>query len=137
MSGFLFLIVMDWVMRRAVGSGEKFTLDFADDIVLLSSTKRQIQDKTTRLNEEARRVGLKKINEEKTKALRINVRNHEKIIINGQGIEDIDELVYLGAKVCHKLWPLNLFFKSSYHLPLRRKWYEGLDEQVIESKRYL
>ena len=45
MSGFLFLIVMDWVMRRAVGSGEngirwKFTsklddLDFPDDIVLL------------------------------------------------------------------------------------------------------
>ena len=60
MSGFLFLIVMDWVMRRAVGGGEngirwKFTsklddLDFADDIVLLSSPKQQIQDKTTRLD---------------------------------------------------------------------------------------
>ena len=78
MSGFLFLIVMDWVMRRAVGSGEngirwKFTsklddLDIADDIVLLSSTKQQIQDKTTRLEEEARWVGLK-INEEKTKTI--------------------------------------------------------------------
>ena len=65
MSGFLFLIGMDWVMRRAVGSGEngirwKFTsklddLGFADDIVLLSSTKQQIQDKTTRLEEETSR----------------------------------------------------------------------------------
>ena len=109
MSGFLFLIFMDWVMRRAVGSGEngirwKFTsklddLDFADDIVLLSSTKQQIQDKTTRLEEEARRVGLK-INEEKTKTMRINARNQENIIINGQDIEDVDEFVYLGAKVC-------------------------------------
>ena len=98
MSGFLFLIVMDWVMGTAVGSGEngirwKFTsklndVDFADDIVLLSSTKQQIQDKTTRPDEE------------KTKAMRINARNQEKIIINGQDIEDVDEFVYLGAKVC-------------------------------------
>ena len=54
MSGFLFLIIMDWVMRRTVGNGENgirwwFTsklddLDFADDIALISSTKGQIQD---------------------------------------------------------------------------------------------
>ena len=56
-------------------------MDFADDIVLLSSTKQQIQDKTRRLDEEVRRVGLK-INKEKTKAMRINARNQEKIIIN-------------------------------------------------------
>lgn len=77
MSGVLFLIVMDWIMRRAVGSGEngikwKFTskLDFADDIVLLSSTKHQIQDKTTRLDEEARRVGLHKSDEDQYKESR-------------------------------------------------------------------
>lgn len=126
MSGFLFLIVMDWVMGRAVGGGEngirwKFTsklyeLDFADDIVLLSSTKQQIQDKTTRLNEEARRVGLK-IDKEKTKAMRINARNQEKIIINGQDIEDVDEFVYLGAKVCKE-----------------RGGMKDFEEQVIESQ---
>ncbi|XP_022803941.1 uncharacterized protein LOC111341250 [Stylophora pistillata] len=75
MSGILFLIVMDWVMPRGVGTGEngirwKFTsklddLDFADDIVLLSSTKEQIQEKTIRLDEEARQVGLE-INKQKT-----------------------------------------------------------------------
>ena len=98
MSGFLVLIVMDWVMRKAVGGGEngiewKLTsklddLDFADDIVLLPW-----------LDEETRRVGLK-INNEKTKAMRINARNQEKIITNGQDIEDVDQFVYLGAKVC-------------------------------------
>lgn len=129
MSGFLFFIVMDWVMGRAVGGGEngirwKFTskldeLDFADDIVLLSSTKQQIQDKTTRLNEEARRVGLK-IDKEKTKAMRINARNREKIIINGQDIEDVDEFVYLGAKVCKE-----------------RGGMKDFEEQVIESQRCL
>ena len=48
---FLFLLVLDWVMRRTVGDGNnsirwKFTLklddlDFADDIVLLSSPGQQ------------------------------------------------------------------------------------------------
>ena len=56
-------------------------MDLADDIVLLSSTKQQIQDKTTRLDEETRWVGLK-INNKKTKAIRINARNQEKIITN-------------------------------------------------------
>ena len=74
-------------------------MDFAEDIVLLSSTKQQFQDKTIRLAEEARRVGLK-INEEKTKAMRINARNQEKVITNGQDIEDVVEFMYLGAKVC-------------------------------------
>ena len=69
MSGFLFLIIMDWVMRRTVESGENGIrwrlpsklddLDFADDVALLSSTKQHIQNKTTRMNKEARRVGLK------------------------------------------------------------------------------
>ena len=57
-----------------------------------------------------------KISNEKTKAMRINARNQEKITINGQDIEDVDEFVYLGAKV----------------------WKEGggmkdFEEQVIES----
>ena len=55
MSGFRFLIVVGSVMRKLVGHGEngirwKFTfklddLDFADDIVLLSSTRQQMQNK--------------------------------------------------------------------------------------------
>ena len=68
-------------MRTAVGGGEngitwKLTsklddLDFADDIVLLPW-----------LDEEARRVGLK-INIKKTKVMRINARNQEKILLYG------------------------------------------------------
>ena len=68
-SAVLFLIVMDWVIRRTIGHGEngirwKFTsklddLDFADDVVLISSTKQQIQDKTVRMVDQARRLGIK------------------------------------------------------------------------------
>ena len=43
------------------------------------------------------RVGIK-INKEKTKAMMINTRNQEKIISNGQYIEDVDVFVYLEPK---------------------------------------
>ena len=69
MSGFLFLMVMDWIMRRTVGKGEngirwRLTtklddLDFADDVALLSSSRNQMQEKTSRMDMEAKRFGLK------------------------------------------------------------------------------
>ena len=94
-----------------------------DDIVLLSSTKQQIQEKTTRLDEEARRVGLK-INKEKTKVIRINKRNQEKIMINGQDIEDVDEFMYLGAKVCEEVGGMKDF---KNRLSKARGAFTGLD----------
>ena len=109
MSGFLFLIVMDWVMRRTVQDGEngirwKLTsklddLDFADDIALFSSTKYHMQNKTTRMDTEAKRVGLK-INTQKTKTMRINAINQEHIHIGEQDIDEVDQFTYLGATVC-------------------------------------
>ena len=56
LSGFIFLLIMDWILRRRVGNGEngirwRLTtkvddLDFADDMALLSSTKHHIKEKT-------------------------------------------------------------------------------------------
>ena len=96
-------------MRRTVGNGGngirwRFTsklddLDFAEDIALISSTKQQIQNKTTKLEEEARRAGLK-VNIEKTKTIRINARNQDKTGVNEIDIEEVAEFIYLGAKVC-------------------------------------
>ena len=106
MSGFLFLMMVDWVLRRTVRNGEtgirwKFTsklddLDFADDLVLTASTKQNIQLKTDRLCRVAQRVGLK-VNSQKTKVMRINSRNDDRIYINGEDVEDVDKFVYLGA----------------------------------------
>jgi len=100
MSGFLFVMAVDWIMRKTVRNGEsgirwKLTsnlddLDVADDVALLSSTRQHVQDKTTRMNEAAKRVGLK-INQAKTKVLRINARNQTKITFDGQEIEEVDE----------------------------------------------
>jgi len=61
MSGFLFVMAVDWIMRKTVRNGEsgirwKLTsnlddLDVAEDVALLSSPRQHVQDKTTRMDE--------------------------------------------------------------------------------------
>ena len=48
--------------------------------------------------EEADRLGLK-VNVGKTKVMRINARNEEKIYIKGEEIEEVNSFIYLGAIV--------------------------------------
>ena len=108
MSGFLFLLAVDWVMRRTTEgqrNGIRWNctttledLDFADDIVLLSSKHQQIQDKTNRLVDNAGRVGLK-LNAQKRKVMRTNARREDKVMIERKEVEDVEEFVYLGATV--------------------------------------
>ena len=94
MSGFLFLLVIDWVRFT-----EKLDdLDFADDLALLSSTRRQLQLKNERLSNASKGTGLK-INITKTKVMRFNAASEEEVIVNGEELEDVDSFVYLGAKV--------------------------------------
>ena len=83
-------------MRRTVGHGEngirwKFTsklddADFADDVLLISCAKQQIQDKTAIVEEQSRQLGLK-INMEKVKTITINAENQERIMMARLGKE--------------------------------------------------
>ena len=69
MSGFLFLLALDWIMKRTTADKRRgirwnFTtvledLEFADDIALLSSRLSDLHERTGRLTEEAARVDLK------------------------------------------------------------------------------
>ena len=96
------------MIRKTAGNGEagirwNFTtklddLDFADDIALLSSTQKHIQEKTSRLEGNAKRVGLK-INASKSKIMRINPKQHQPIKVSETELEDINTFVYLGATV--------------------------------------
>ena len=71
MSGFLFLLCFDWIIRKETAGKRRgirwnFTtvledLDFADDILLLSSKFNDLHKKTGRLAEEAVRVGTKNV----------------------------------------------------------------------------
>ena len=109
MSGFLFLLVIDWIMRRTTEQGDTGIpwkmirqledLNFAGDIPLISSTWTQImQIKLERLGRNSEGTGLK-INIDKTKVLRLNARRQDPIKINGTDVEDTDSFVYLGAIV--------------------------------------
>ena len=103
-----FLLVIYWVMRKTLEEGNtgirwRFTkksedLDFADDLALLSSTRRQLQLKNDHLFNASQGTGLK-INIAKAKVMRFNVVNDEKVVVNGEELEDVDSFVYLGAKV--------------------------------------
>ena len=84
MSGFLFILAIDWVMHQTTtgaGTGIRWKmtrqledLDFADDIALVSTTAAQMQRKTTKLSETASKMGLK-INQKKSEVLRINSKD--------------------------------------------------------------
>mgnify|MGYP002637338025 FL=1 len=111
MSGFLFLLAIDYVMKQTIKDHEtgirwKFTtkledLDFADDLALLSSKFQHIQLKTDKLQENASKIGLK-INSSKTKVMRMNTTNNNPVKLNEKDLEDVDTFTYLGGIVTTK-----------------------------------
>ena len=111
-SGFLFLLAIDWVMRQTTdqcNTGIRWRLmekledlDFADDIVLASTTINQMQRKTTKLADTASKIGLR-ISRKKTEALKVNCRGKERIKFpDGEEIKEVKVFVYLGAIVSNE-----------------------------------
>ena len=115
-----FLIVMgglgnDWTVGHGEnGVNRKFTcklddLDFSDDVVLISSTKQQIQDKTARMDDQNQTSWIKsqhgedKGDDNYCKEPGVDydswTRNRPDetslIMIAGQGIAEVDEFTYL------------------------------------------
>ena len=108
LSPFLFILVIDWVMKTATKekrNGIQWTmltqlddLDFADDLALLSHSHRQMQDKTTALAVISVQVGLK-INKRKTKILRTNATCETPIMFEGETLEEVKDFRYLSSIV--------------------------------------
>jgi hypothetical protein len=79
MSSVLFIITIDWVMRTTLTEGNtglRWTLcitledtEYVDDLALLLHTEDHMQEKTRKLEDNARMVGLK-INAKKTNLMR-------------------------------------------------------------------
>ena len=105
-SPFLFLLVIDWVMKQSTSSGNtgiQWTLtgklkdlDYADDLALLSHTKEQIQRKTNNIINFSSKVGLN-INVPKTKVMKMNAKNENQININNVCTEDVSKFTYHGS----------------------------------------
>ena len=108
LSPFLFLIVMDFVMRKTTeghdcgivwGQKKLADLDFADDLALLCHTQQALQDMTNRLHMFGEKVGLR-ISGEKTKAMIVDDQTTSPITLEGQNIEKVDKFQYLGSYLC-------------------------------------
>ena len=95
-----FTIAMDWLMKVTTTNnrgGIRCTLttylenlDYADDISLLSSRQRDMQEKTDRLTETAQKLGLK-VNTSKTKLMKINDKSIDPVTINNSDIDEVNE----------------------------------------------
>ena len=116
---FLFIIVLDYAMRKAMADGKEedlgFTitprrsrrhpkevladLDFADDIALLSDAIEQAQELLLRVETECSKVGLG-LNGPKTKYVAYNTEaQHQLRTRDGTVLEQKDDFKYLGSWV--------------------------------------
>ena len=108
LSPFLFLLAIDWVMRRTTDgqkNGIQWTLwtqlddfDFADDLALLSHKQQQMQNKTSSLASHASQVGLH-IHPNKSKILKVNASSTEAVKLGDNNLEEVETFTYLGSVV--------------------------------------
>ena len=108
LSPFLFLLVIDWIMKSSTAgrrNGIQWTLlsqlddlDFADDLALLSQSRNQMQDKTTLLETTSATTGLK-TSRKKTEVMKVNTTvNITPITVGGgEPIQEVESFVYLGS----------------------------------------
>ena len=108
LSPFLFLLVIDWIMKTTTtgrNNGIQWTpwtqlddLNFADDLVLLSHNHRHMQDKTTCLETISAGTGLK-ISKRKTELMKINTTANTPVTVDGEPIREVHSFIYLGSAV--------------------------------------
>ncbi|VDP53795.1 unnamed protein product [Schistosoma margrebowiei] len=105
-SPFLFLLVIDWIMKtstseekRGIQSTSKMQLDdldFADDMAILSQMQQQMQEKTNRVAAASAAVGFN-MHKGKSMILRYNTECTNPITIDGEDLEDVQTFTYLGS----------------------------------------
>lgn len=107
LSPLLFITTLDEVLRKAcqiprgIQWGQQTrleSLEYADDIALLTHTARDMKEKLRELQKHAGEVGLQ-INTAKTKVMKINTSDQTMFYINDQVIEEVSTFSYLGSVV--------------------------------------
>ncbi|KIH59884.1 hypothetical protein ANCDUO_09874 [Ancylostoma duodenale] len=109
LSAILFNIALDYVMRKAMkfngsgigwnNEGRLTASDYADDIALLAESNGKLQEATTSLNREAKKIGLR-ISSEKSKVMKIGTAHAPiNIDVGDFHLENIARFTYLGSTV--------------------------------------
>ena len=115
LSPLLFLVVMDYVLRRSLREEDSYllaprrssrslevplhALAYADDVALLCRDPAAAQRTLTRLCEEAARVGLE-VNAKKTKAMHIGSESAPALSLpSGESIATCEDFTYLGSRL--------------------------------------
>ncbi|VDP33575.1 unnamed protein product [Schistosoma margrebowiei] len=106
LSPFLFLLVVDWIMRTLTSEGKhgiQWTaqkqiddLNFADDLDILSHSHEQMQIKTASVAAVSASVGLN-IDKAKTKVYKYNTENSNPITLDGETLENVESFTNLGS----------------------------------------
>lgn len=109
LSPLLFLLVLDWVMKKTNNAPRGILwntmtmtrledLAFADDICLMANSRQGMEQKLERLVAYGKQVGLK-VNVGKTKLMRVNLPSGQfpALSIDGEQIKEVEEFCYLGS----------------------------------------
>jgi len=101
----LLLVAIDWLMRKTIGNkrrGIRWTLtslledlDFANNVPLVSSTRDQLQQKTSDLSTAAKQLGLN-ISRKKTKTMQFT-DTPLPVELENEDLEKGEEFTYLGS----------------------------------------
>lgn len=139
----LFIVVLeyifqqlDWKKKGVYINGQYLNhLRFADDIVIIAETAKDLEEMMRSLDDESSKTGLE-MNVNKTKIL----TNHRQrpLVINGNNIEYVSEYIYLGKQTSFKTssnqeevtrrinatwkkyWALREILKGNYSLHMKR-----------------
>ncbi|VDP73396.1 unnamed protein product [Schistosoma curassoni] len=111
LSAFLFLLVIDWIMKTSTSQGKNGIqwiprmqlddLDFADNLALLSQTQQQMQEKTNSVAAASAAVGLN-MHKGKSRILRYNTACTNPVKIDGENLEDLKTFAYLRSIIDEK-----------------------------------
>ena len=158
LAAFLFIIVLDYVLRHALNSHDGVTivprksrrhpavkisdLNYADDFAITSDSLSNIQDMLLRIEATAAKVGLC-LNAKKTKFMQINKNTSSTIkSADGRQIEMVDDFKYFGSYINTEKdmscrigmgWTAAHKLEKLWKSPLCRKTKVNLSKATVES----
>ena len=102
---FFFLLTIDWIKRQTTEKNKdciQWTrleeLNLGDDVALFSHNYQDKHSKLTRMGMISARAALR-INKSKTKGMRINIANADRLELDGEEIDEVEYFAHPGINI--------------------------------------